>query len=175
MCTHDMASTLTVGRSHQHLYSEFIWLHTVLIMLFYKLSINYANLHDLCRLSIIQCADLHIPTNTITSVLTVAFSWSPYVIGQTTYIFILSFVLSSFFRRLSSPVRDWMSAILPHITWCGFSANLECRSETCCTGLAGNAGCKKLPKHRHLRTIVQLYRAISSQLRHVSIIGKKTC
>ena len=30
-------------------------------------------------------------------------------------------------------------------------------------------------KNRHLRTIVQLCRAISSQLRHVSTIGKKTC
>jgi len=32
---------------------------------------------------------------------------------------------------------------------------------------------KKSPKSRHLRTIVQLCRAISSQLRHVSTIGKK--
>jgi len=31
-------------------------------------------------------------------------------------------------------------------TWCGLSANLECRSETCCTRLAGNAGPKKSPK-----------------------------
>jgi len=47
--------------------------------------------------------------------------------------------------------------------------------ETCCTRLAGNAGCKKSPKSSHLRTIVQLCRAISSQLRHISTIGKKTC
>ena len=32
---------------------------------------------------------------------------------------------------------------------------------------------KKLPKNRHLRTIVQLCRAVSLQLRHVSTIGKK--
>jgi len=38
-----------------------------------------------------------------------------------------------------------------------------------CTQLAGNAG----PKNHHLRTIAQLYRAISSQLRHVLTIGKK--
>jgi len=31
-------------------------------------------------------------------------------------------------------------------TWCGISANLECRSEMCCTRLAGNAGYKNLPK-----------------------------
>jgi len=41
-------------------------------------------------------------------------------------------------------------------TWCGPSANLGCRSETCCTWLAGNAGPKKSPKIRHLRTIAQL-------------------
>jgi len=38
--------------------------------------------------------------------------------------------------------------------------------------LAENAGRKKSHKSRHLRTIVQLCRAISPQLRHVSIIGK---
>jgi len=27
-------------------------------------------------------------------------------------------------------------------TWCGLSANLECRSEMCSTWLAGNTGCK---------------------------------
>ena len=40
----------------------------------------------------------------------------PYVIGQIIYIFILSFVLSTFFPRLISAVRDWMSAIL-HMVW----------------------------------------------------------
>jgi len=45
-------------------------------------------------------------------------------------------------------------------------------SEMCCTRLTGNAGRKKSPKSRHLRTIVQLCRAISPQLRHVSTIGK---
>jgi len=41
-----------------------------------------------------------------------------YVIGQTIYIFILSFVLfSSFFPRLISAVVDWMSATLPHMVW----------------------------------------------------------
>jgi len=54
------------------------------------------------------------------------FLWSPYVIRQTIYIFILS------------------------------CTNLGCRSEKCCMRLAGNAGCKKSTKSRHLRTIVQL-------------------
>ena len=42
----------------------------------------------------------------------------------------------------------------------------------CCTWLAENAGCKKLPKILHLGTIVQLCWAVSLQLRHVSTIGK---
>jgi len=39
----------------------------------------------------------------------------------------------------------------------------------CCTWLAENTG----RKNRHLRTIGQLRRAVSSQLRHISTIGKK--
>ena len=53
------------------------------------------------------------------------------------------------------------------------SVNLECRSEMRCTRLAANTGRKKVAKNRHLGTIGQLCRAISSQLRHVSTIGKK--
>jgi len=57
---------------------------------------------------------------------------------------------------------------LPYFhTWCGLSANLECRSEMCCTRLAGNTG----HKNRHFGTIAQLCRAISSELRHISTIG----
>jgi len=63
---------------------------------------------------------------------------------------------------------------LPYFhSWCGLSANSECRSETCCMRLAENTGRKKVAKHRHLRTIAQFCRAISSQLRHISTIGKK--
>ena len=89
------------------------------------------------------------------------------------YIFALWFlsVFLFFIPRLISAVRDWMSTILD--TWCGPSANLECRSEMCCTRLAANAGRKKVPKNHHLGTIAQLCWAISSQLRYVSIIGKK--
>ena len=42
----------------------------------------------------------------------------------------------------------------------------------CYTRLAGNTGRKNDGKNRHLGTIAQLCRAISSQLRHVSTIGK---
>jgi len=43
----------------------------------------------------------------------------------------------------------------------------------CGMRLAENTGRKKVAKNRHLITITQLCRAISSQLRHVSTIGKK--
>ena len=43
----------------------------------------------------------------------------------------------------------------------------------CCTRLAANAGRTKVAINRHLGTIAQLCRAISSQIRHVSTIGKK--
>ena len=42
-----------------------------------------------------------------------------------------------------------------------------------CTRLAANTGRKKVAKNRHLGTIAQVCRAISSQIRHVSTIGKK--
>jgi len=42
----------------------------------------------------------------------------------------------------------------------------------CCTWLAKNTGCKNDAKNRHLGTIPQLCRAISSQLRCASTIGK---
>jgi len=60
-----------------------------------------------------------------------------------------------------------MSAILPHMVC--LSANLECRSEMCFARLAEIQDAK----NRHFSTIAQLCRAVSSQLRHVSTIGKK--
>jgi len=42
----------------------------------------------------------------------------------------------------------------------------------CCARLAGNAGPTKSLKIRHLGTIAQIRPAISSQLRHISTIGK---
>jgi len=63
---------------------------------------------------------------------------------------------------------------LPYFdTWCGPSAHLECRSEMCCSRLAANMGDKKVAKNRHLGTIAQFCRAISSQPRYVSTIRKK--
>jgi len=57
--------------------------------------------------------------------------------------------------------------------WCGLRANLGCRFETCCTRLAANTGRKKSSKIRLLGTIAQICRAISSQLRHLSTVGRK--
>jgi len=43
----------------------------------------------------------------------------------------------------------------------------------CCAQLAENTGRKKVAKNRHLGSIAQLCQTISSQLRHISTIGKK--
>jgi len=67
------------------------------------------------------------------------------------------------------------SGCLPYFdTRCGPSANLECMSEMCCTRLAEKYRTQRSPKNRHLRTIAELRRVISSQIRHVLTIGKKT-
>jgi len=67
------------------------------------------------------------------------------------YIFALWFLLSLFlfFPRLISAVAEWMSIILLAYTWCGLSANLESRSEMCCTQFAGNTGSKNDAKNRY--------------------------
>jgi len=53
------------------------------------------------------------------------------------------FLSSSFFPCLFSAVTDWC---LPYFhTWCGLSANLECRSKMCCTRLT------EIPPHHHNR------------------------
>ena len=83
--------------------------------------------------------------------------------------FFLPFYLS-FFLACSQPSQI---GCLPYFhTWCGLSANLRCRSETCCTRLAEYTERKKIAKIPHLRTIAQTCRAISSQLRHILTIGK---
>jgi len=88
-------------------------------------------------------------------------------------LFYLSIFLFFFFVAWSQQPQ---TGCLPYFnTWCGPSANLECRSETCCARHAENAGPKTSPKISHLGTIAQLCWAISSQVRHVSTIRKKTC
>jgi len=75
------------------------------------------------------------------------------------YIFALWFL--SFFFFFSSPNLSGRRLDV-------LSANLECMSDMRCTLLAENTGCK----NRHFGTIAQLCRAVSSQLRHMSTIGK---
>jgi len=81
-------------------------------------------------------------------------------------------VVSSIF--FSSPVlsRHRLDVYHTSYTWCGLSANLGCRSETCCTQLTENTDRKKSPKIHHLHTIAHLCQTISSQLRHLSTTWK---
>ena len=75
------------------------------------------------------------------------FLWPPIGIGHAIIFLPCGFYLSIFFffPRLISAVADWMS--IPYLdTWCGPSANLQCRYEICCTRLAENTGRKKSPK-----------------------------
>jgi len=82
--------------------------------------------------------------------------------------FFLCFFFLSFFLAIISAVGDWMSTILPYMVWpwCEFRmqvwnvlhvARWKCRTQ-------------ESPKIHHLCTIAKL---ISSQLRHISTIGKK--
>jgi len=57
-------------------------------------------------------------------------------------------------------------------TWCGLSANLECMSEMCCTRLLENNDAKITQKIAICAPWHNVVRHISSQLRHVSTIGK---
>jgi len=82
------------------------------------------------------------------------FSWLPCV-ADADIIFLPCgfFLLSSFFY--SSPNLSGRRLDVYHIsiTWCGLSANLECRSEMCCTRLAGNTGRKIVAKNCHPTTL----------------------
>ena len=79
---------------------------------------------------------------------------------------------SFFFAYSQRPQIGCYHKLLIH-TWCGLSANLECRSEMCCTWLAENKERKNYAKFRHLRTIAQLCRAICSQRRDACIDNRK--
>jgi len=84
------------------------------------------------------------------------------------------FLLSSFFLgfpRLISAVADWMSVYNTSTLGVAsvriYNAGLKC--------IARGSLIIQDAKHRHLGTIAQLCPAVSSRLRHVSTIGKKTC
>jgi len=78
------------------------------------------------------------------------------------------FFLLSFFPRLISAVADWMSTVLSHMMW----SSCEFRMQV--WNVLHAAHWKyRMQKNRHLGTIAQICRAISSQLRHMLTIGKK--
>ena len=72
------------------------------------------------------------------------------------------------FPRLISAVADWMFTIHGVALVRIYNAGLKCASR-------GSLKVQdaETPKNRHLGTIAQLCRVVSSQLRHVSTIGKK--
>jgi len=72
--------------------------------------------------------------------------WPPYVVGQAIIVLPCGFflLLSSIF--FSSPNLSDRRLDVYHTSRCGPSANLECRYETRCAWLAGNAGLKKIAK-----------------------------
>ena len=100
--------------------------------------------------------------------------WPPYIIGQAIIFlpcgFFLSIFYLSFFLNLSGHRLDVYHTSTHGVALVWIK---KCRSEICCSRLAANAGPKKVAKNRYMGTIAQLCRAISSQLRHVSTIGKK--
>ena len=102
--------------------------------------------------------------------------WPPYVTGGPLYFCpVISFYLSSFYLflipRLISAAADWMSTILLHMVW------PQCKFRMQVWNLLHAVRCKcrtqksrqKSPSRHHRTTC----RAISSQLGHVSTIGKK--
>jgi len=91
------------------------------------------------------------------------------------YIFALWFLLLSSFSFFSSPNLSRRGLDVCHTSTHGVAlrATSGCRSETCCMQLAENTGRKKVAKNRHLGTIAQLCRAISSELRLARIDIRK--
>jgi len=88
--------------------------------------------------------------------------WPPYGIGQA-IIFLpcAFFYLSSSSFLFLAESRPLQIGCIPYFhAWHGLSANLRCRSETCCTWVADNTGCKKIAKNSpsgHHRTTLSGY------------------
>ena len=86
---------------------------------------------------------------------------------ETVYIFMLWFVLLFFFFFLAQSQRSEIGCLPYFGTWCGLSANAGLKRAA-----RGSLQIQDA-KNRHFGTIAQLCWAISSELRHVSTIGKK--
>jgi len=68
------------------------------------------------------------------------------------------FLPCGFFFFSLAQSQQLQTGCLPYFhTWCGLSANVECRSEMCCTRLAGNAGSKKFVIWTPSHNFVGLY------------------
>ena len=98
-----------------------------------------------------------------------SFLWPPYLIGQDIiflscgFFFFLS-IFCLFFRAYSQPSQI---GCLPYFhTWCGFCANLGCRSETCCTRLSENTERKNSPSAQHPTTLSGYIFATTSRTRY---------
>jgi len=87
------------------------------------------------------------------------------------YIFALWFFLSLFSWPNLSRRRLDVYHTSTHGVACGLSANLGCKSETCCTRFAENTGRKKSPSE-HYRTTLWGY--ILAPEAHINN-RKKTC
>jgi len=72
--------------------------------------------------------------------------WPPYGIGQAIIFLPCGLVLSIFLFFLAQSQRSEIGCLPYFHTWCGLSANLECRSEMCCTWLAENQDAKMTQK-----------------------------
>ena len=83
------------------------------------------------------------------------------------------FLLLLFPSPIVSAVVDWMSTILPHMLWPQCEFRMQVWDVLHATRWKIQDA-KKLPKNRHLGTIAQICRAVSSQRKHVSTIEKNT-
>ena len=98
--------------------------------------------------------------------------WPPYVIGGPLYFCpVISIFFYLFFPCLTSAATDWMSTILLHMAW-PYSVNFIMQVWSVLHVARCKCGTQKSRQNRHLGTIPQLCRAIPSQLRHLSTIGK---
>ena len=84
--------------------------------------------------------------------------------GQAIIFCSCGFIFLLFFVTYSQ--RSEIGCLQYFHTWCGLNANLECMSEMCCMQRA------EIQDTKNFGTIAQLCQAVSSQLRHVSTIGK---
>jgi len=79
--------------------------------------------------------------------------WLPYGTGQVIIFSSSGFFFLSFFLAYSQPSQI---ACLPYFhihTWYGLSANLGCRSETCCIWLTENTGHKSMEANQTLHYV----------------------